>query len=198
MSSVGQKAKFPLPPPIQKQAVGFVKDDQVFFNGIGIRMLTDLWAGIQGEGGVKPQADSNTNDISSVAALVAIIFAMSGDGTLSADGELTVVSSEGRVFVQSAFTDTTDATNITSGTLAFARLPFTIGEGLVIDSGALETEDSEVTPVSGLPAQPYRMGARRFVNDSTVAASGNFGAIVAGGAGNPVPVFSDGANWLIG
>lgn len=39
---------------------------------------------------------------------------------------------------------------------------------------------------------------RGFVTDSTVAASGNFGAIVAGGGGNTVPVFFDGTNWRIG
>jgi len=41
-------------------------------------------------------------------------------------------------------------------------------------------------------------GARSFVTDSTVAASGNFGAIVAGTGANPVPVYSDGTNWRIG
>lgn len=41
-------------------------------------------------------------------------------------------------------------------------------------------------------------GARAFISDSSVAASGNFGAIAAGGGANTVPVFSDGANWLIG
>jgi hypothetical protein len=37
-----------------------------------------------------------------------------------------------------------------------------------------------------------------MINDSTVAASTNFGAIAVGGGGNIVPVFSDGADWLIG
>jgi len=41
-------------------------------------------------------------------------------------------------------------------------------------------------------------GARSFVNDSTVAASGNFGAIVAGGGAYTVPVWCDGTNWRIG
>ena len=41
-------------------------------------------------------------------------------------------------------------------------------------------------------------GYRCFVTDSTVAASGNFGAIVVGGSTNFVPVYSDGANWRIG
>jgi hypothetical protein len=41
-------------------------------------------------------------------------------------------------------------------------------------------------------------GARAMINDSTVAASGNFGAIAVGGGANIVPVFSDGTDWLIG
>jgi len=45
------------------------------------------------------------------------------------------------------------------------------------------------TPVTGM---------RAFVTDSTVSASGNFGAVVAGGGTGNVPVFYDGTNWLIG
>lgn len=41
-------------------------------------------------------------------------------------------------------------------------------------------------------------GARAMLIGSTVAAAGNFGAIVVGGGANIVPVFSDGTNWLIG
>jgi hypothetical protein len=39
---------------------------------------------------------------------------------------------------------------------------------------------------------------RAFVTDSTVAASGNFGAIVAGTGTHTVPVYWDGTNWRIG
>lgn len=53
--------------------------------------------------------------------------------------------------------------------------------------------------VSALPAAATAgAGTRGFVSDSTVAASGNFGATVAGGGSNNVPVFSDGTNWRIG
>lgn len=41
-------------------------------------------------------------------------------------------------------------------------------------------------------------GSRHFVTDSSVASAGNFGAIVAGGGANIVPVHSDGTNWRIG
>jgi len=52
--------------------------------------------------------------------------------------------------------------------------------------------------VTNLPAAAANVAVQYFVTDSTVAASGNFGAIVAGGSTNVVPVFSDGTNWLIG
>ena len=40
-------------------------------------------------------------------------------------------------------------------------------------------------------------GMRCYVTDSSVAASGNFGATVAAGGANTVPVFYDGTNWII-
>jgi hypothetical protein len=51
--------------------------------------------------------------------------------------------------------------------------------------------------VASLPAATTA-GIRRMVSDSSVAASGNFGAIVAGSGANVVPVYSDGTNWRIG
>jgi hypothetical protein len=52
--------------------------------------------------------------------------------------------------------------------------------------------------VSQLSEASSSEGQRAFVSDSTVAASGNFGAAVAGGGSNVVPVYSDGTNWRIG
>jgi hypothetical protein len=49
-----------------------------------------------------------------------------------------------------------------------------------------------------LPNPVLVPGARAMVTDSNVTASGNFGAIVAAGGTDIVPVFSDGVNWLIG
>jgi hypothetical protein len=52
------------------------------------------------------------------------------------------------------------------------------------------------TTVSSLSSSS--VGARAFVSDSNVVASGNFGAIVSGGGTNNVPVYYDGTNWRIG
>lgn len=41
------------------------------------------------------------------------------------------------------------------------------------------------------------IGRRTYVTDSTVTASGNFGATVVGGGANTVPLFYDGTNWII-
>ena len=41
-------------------------------------------------------------------------------------------------------------------------------------------------------------GARAFVTNGNLEATGNFGAIISDGGANTVPVFSDGTNWRIG
>lgn len=53
-----------------------------------------------------------------------------------------------------------------------------------------------VTIVSSLPS--VAVGARAFVSDSTVVATGHFGSVVVGGGVNAVPVWSDGSDWYIG
>jgi hypothetical protein len=53
--------------------------------------------------------------------------------------------------------------------------------------------------VASLPtAAAGNAGTRIFVSDSSVAAAGNFGSVVADGGSNTVPVYSDGGAWRIG
>jgi hypothetical protein len=60
------------------------------------------------------------------------------------------------------------------------------------------TLECPVVPLATLPNANLVAGARAMINDSSVAASTNFGAIAATGGSNIVPVFSNGTNWLIG
>lgn len=74
--------------------------------------------------------------------------------------------------------------------------------GNAVFGGTLTTtsyvKTTPTTVASLVAAATAGAGARSFVSDSTVAAAGNFGAIVAGTGSNPVPVHSDGTNWRIG
>jgi len=51
--------------------------------------------------------------------------------------------------------------------------------------------------VGTLPSAAASAGSVAQVTDSSVAASGNYGATVSGGGANRVKVFSDGTNWII-
>jgi hypothetical protein len=69
----------------------------------------------------------------------------------------------------------------------------------VIGSSNIGVIKTKSTVVGSLPsAATVGEGSRAFVTDASVAASGNFGSIVAGGGSNKVPVYTDGTNWLIG
>ncbi len=52
--------------------------------------------------------------------------------------------------------------------------------------------------VALLPAAATNQGTRGMATDATVTLAAGIGTIVAGTGTNPVPVISDGTNWLIG
>lgn len=137
---------FPVPPPVANLPLFDPQTGKM--TPVGNNFFTQLWASLQGSGGV-------TDQIKALQAAVAVIFGMHGDGTLSADGVLTVVSSEGRIFVASAFIDTTDAANITSGILDPARLPIatTLEVGAVKPDGVTITilPDGTITATGAAP-----------------------------------------------
>ena len=65
-------------------------------------------------------------------------------------------------------------------------------------NGGVATLQFPVVTLATLPPAGVVGGTRAMINDSSVVATGNFGAIAATGGANIVPVFSDGVNWLIG
>jgi hypothetical protein len=86
--------------------------------------------------------------------------------------------------------------NISTGNLTTTGAAGNITGANVISANTLVTL---ATTFSGLPAAGTAgAGARDFITDGNLVASGNFGSVVAGGGSNSVPVYSDGTNWIIG
>jgi hypothetical protein len=67
----------------------------------------------------------------------------------------------------------------------------------VIGTGFVKSQSTTVSSLAA--AATAGAGARSFVTDGNLVASGtNFGAIIGGSQSNAVPVYSDGTNWRIG
>lgn len=86
--------------------------------------------------------------------------------------------------------------NISAGNLVTSGASGNITGANVISANMFKTV---TTTVSSLPtAFSAGSGARAFVTDANLAASGNFGAVITGSGSNSVPVYSDGSSWRIG
>jgi hypothetical protein len=97
------------------------------------------------------------------------------------------------------------APNLNGGTLIANINPngnlYTIGTIVGtgnITGGNINTGGRVVTTPVAYSTLTAVTGARAFVNDGNLVASGNFGAQVSGGGANTVPIWSDGTNWYIG
>ena len=64
-------------------------------------------------------------------------------------------------------------------------------------TGNITAINVKTTPIA-LSNLTATAGVRAFINDGNLAAAGNFGVQVSGGASNTIPVWSDGTNWYIG
>jgi len=124
---------------------------------------------------------------------------LSADGTVTLSGSDAGFSLADRNAVTGNFT-----VYSTNGKLRFFNGSdlFTLAEttGDMVVSGSVKTPGylaNGITTVASLLAAATYPRYRIWVSDSTVAASGNFAAIVGGGGGNTVEVKSNGTNWVI-
>lgn len=210
-------ASFPLPPPLANMPI--IDRRTGSLTPLGFSFFTQLWAGIQGGGGTIDQ-------LTTLQAQVNTLYGMSGDATITSLGVITVTSSNGQPFVASAFTDTTNASNITSGTLAIARIAdgsvtyaklqdetdgtllgrsagsagvpmeVTVGNGLELGASGSLSTEDAITSL--VTALPAQPYRAGARRFVTDANATTFASIVAGGGANGVPVYSDGTNWRIG
>jgi hypothetical protein len=133
------------------------------------------------------------NGSTSIAEMQAV--SVSESGTFIAVGQ----DNNGIPLVAGSPGGYSDPTNWSTPVSISTTPPATVNIGVGSSSWTYNSSGIEISPVNAVAGLPSpASGARSFVNDSTVPAAGNFGQIVAGGAGNTVPVWSDGTNWYIG
>ena len=137
-----------------------------------------------------------------------IVFGISGATygnadveTLLASGTITTdILTTGNVSATGNVTATTIATVGAPGNITGANVISTVtltATGNVYGANIVSSYTLVSTPVT-YSALTALDGARAFINDSNLAAAGNYGLQISGGGGNTAPVWSDGTNWYIG
>ena len=113
--------------------------------------------------------------------------------------QLSATNGDAKLAIKNSANTDVFGINLLTGNVGIANAA--PGEKLDVTGNIKSSGFQRTTPVTvaTLPAAATAgAGARHFVTDSTVAASGNFGAAVTGGGSNIVPVYSDGTSWRIG
>ena len=86
--------------------------------------------------------------------------------------------------------------NLGAANLRWSSL--SIGTGGINTAGNIVTTGTISSTPTNLANLTAVAGARAFVNNANLVASGNFGNQVGSGGSNVVPVWSNGTNWYIG
>ena len=132
---------------------------------------------------------------------VAVFLAAFGSNAISTTGNANV----GNAHVGNLISDNILGLNaVFNGSVAVQGAISITGNtivGNISATSAVITSSLKTTAVAygSLPlAATAGAGARSFITDGNLAATGNFGSLVTGSAGNSVPVYSDGTDWRIG
>jgi len=152
-----------------------------------------------GQGANRPRNITASNNITAGGSFLgggSAIFSFSGRSRYRSptDGVITLLNNAETDFNRLQFGGTTAAFP------SWKRSGASIQARAADDSGFIRVDVSVLVTATIYTVATLPVGAngmRAFVSDSTVAAAGNFGAAVAGGGADTVPVYYDGA-WRIG
>jgi hypothetical protein len=126
----------------------------------------------------------------------AITITSPNNTTITAGSENFVFDTGGNLTISGGVTAATLTTPGSAGDITLTGGNITGANNISI-VGTVISGTSVTAPVA-LSSLTAVAGARGFINDGNLVASGNFGTQVGNGGSNTVPVWSDGANWYIG
>jgi hypothetical protein len=138
-------------------------------------------------------------NITSLGSLTGLTLSANSDITMSGTGsQLSGANVVNATYLTGTLT-TAAQPNITSvGTLTSLTVTGNVTANNFVANTIVKTT---AVIFSSLPtASTAGAGARAFITDGNLVATGNFGSLVTGtgSVGNSVPVYSDGTNWRIG
>ena len=161
---------------------------------------------------------TSLNTVGNIATTGNISFGFNGNGLLYCDNVSSVLTSKntndgaflgtgsGNIIIGASpfvgalmvtdFNTANRGMTWNNGTLDLDGLGVSL-PGNIANVGTITSSQVISTPVA-LGSLTATAGARAFINNGNLVASGNFGAQVGAGGANTVPVWSDGTNWYIG